>query len=204
MKRREFLSKLGVRMITLVHGTITQSGDNAIDRDMRRYSSSDPNGGGLTDFGRQVVARMNRLGMVIDVAHASTQTLIDVASCTRAPIIDSHTSPMPPSITTRDAGGRLRLYDEMASIVETGGVVCTWPLAYDSSEFERLTFTDWIEEIKVFKAHFGMRQIGLGTDGGGGCLTRSKDGRTSAISATTSTPVSGVMAKTIRSIPGIT
>jgi membrane dipeptidase len=41
----------------------------------------------LSDFGYQVVRRMNRLGMVVDVAHASTQTLYDVASCTRAPII---------------------------------------------------------------------------------------------------------------------
>ena len=91
---------LGVRMITLVHGTVNRSGDNAIGHDMRRYSSSDSSDGGLTDFGRQVVARMNRLGMVVDVAHASTQTLFDVAAYTRAPIIDSHTSPLPPSVTT--------------------------------------------------------------------------------------------------------
>ena len=167
LNRVDKFYKLGVRMITLVHGTINQSGDNAIGRDMRRYSSSDPSDGGLTDFGRQVVARMNRLGMLIDVAHASTRTLFDVASCTRAPIIDSHTSPLPPSVTTRGPG-RLRLYDEMASIVETGGVVCTWPLAYDGNQLDRLTFSDWVEEIKVFKMYFGIRHISLGTDGGGG------------------------------------
>lgn len=167
LNRLDRFYKLGVRMMTLVHGTINRSGDNAIGNDMRQHSSIDPSDGGLTDFGRQVVARMNRLGMVIDVAHASTQTLFDVAACTRAPIIDSHTSPLHPSITVR-APGRLRLYDEMASIVETGGVVCTWPLAYDGTQYDRLTFADWVEEINLFKTYFGIRHIGLGTDSGGG------------------------------------
>jgi microsomal dipeptidase-like Zn-dependent dipeptidase len=168
LDRLNLFYKLGVRMITLVHGTVSQSGDNAIGRDMRHYSSPPgPSDGGLTDFGRQVVGRMNRLGMVIDVAHASTRTLFDVADCTRAPIIDSHTSPLPPEVTTRGPG-RLRLYSEMAAIVETGGIVGTWPLAYDGPQFDRVTFEDWVEEIRVFKTHFGMRHIGLGTDSGGG------------------------------------
>ena len=45
---------------------------------------------------------MNRLGMIVDVSHASTQTLLDVASCTRAPIVDSHTSMLPPEVTVRE------------------------------------------------------------------------------------------------------
>ena len=78
-------------MITLVHGRAAQdgSGDNQIGKDMRRHPS-DEDDGGLTDFGFQVVRRMNRLGMIVDVSHASTQTLLDVASCTRAPIVFSH------------------------------------------------------------------------------------------------------------------
>ena len=111
----EFYS-LGVRMITLVHGTVNQSGDNQIGNDMRRHSSNDLDDEGLTDFGYQVVRRMNRLGMVVDVAHASTQTLLDVASCTRAPIVDSHTSMLPPEITVREHG-RQRLYSDAAAIV---------------------------------------------------------------------------------------
>jgi microsomal dipeptidase-like Zn-dependent dipeptidase len=159
--------RLGVRMITLVHGTVNRSGNNQIGNDMRRFSSNDPADGGLTDFGYQVVERMNRLGMVVDAAHASTQTLFDIASCTRAPIIDSHTSPCLPSMTSRGPS-RLRLYEEMAAVVETGGVVCTWPCGFDGATFHRLTFADWVDEIKAFKSHFGIRFIGLGTDSGGG------------------------------------
>ena len=118
---------LGVRMITLVHGSAgeTGSGDNLIGKDMRRHASNEDDGG-LSDFGYQVVGRMNRLGMVIDVSHASTQTLLDIAACTRAPIIDSHTSMLPPEVTVR-AHGRQRLYSDAEAIVDTGGAVCTYP-----------------------------------------------------------------------------
>jgi membrane dipeptidase len=126
---------------------------------------------GLTDFGYQVVRRMNRLGMVVDVAHASTQTLLDVASCTRAPIVDSHTSMLPPTVTERIVGpegraGRQRLYGEAEAIVEIGGVVCTYPL--NDPSCGRVSLDAWVAEIEEFKSHFGMRHIGLGTDSGGG------------------------------------
>jgi microsomal dipeptidase-like Zn-dependent dipeptidase len=168
LNRLEKFYNMGVRMITLVHGTFSVPGDNQIGKDMRRHPSNvdDP---GLSDFGHQVVHRMNRLGMIVDVAHASAQTLFDVASCTRAPIIDSHTSMLPPTVTERIAG-RQRLYSEAEAIVETGGVVCTYPIE-DASlppDYVRLTLADWVEEIKLFKSHFGMRHIGLGTDSGGG------------------------------------
>ncbi len=158
---------LGVRMITLVHGRAGEggSGDNPIGNDMRRHSSADGNDEGLTEFGYQVVRRMNRLGMIVDVAHASTQTLLDVASCTRAPIVDSHTSMLPPEATVREHG-RQRLYSDAEAIVDTGGVVCTYP--YRDDAYGRLTLEDWVEEIKLFRSHFGMRYIGFGSDSGGG------------------------------------
>jgi microsomal dipeptidase-like Zn-dependent dipeptidase len=169
---------MGVRMITIVHGTADPTrgrGDNQIGNDMRRHSSSDPNDDGLTEFGYQVVRRMNRLGMVVDVSHASTQTLFDVASCTCAPIIDSHTSMLPPHVTERIAG-RQRLYREAKAIVKTGGVVCTYPIKdnsplpppYNSELNDRLNLNDWVDEIVQFKSHFGIRHIGFGTDSGGG------------------------------------
>jgi membrane dipeptidase len=175
LKRLDEFYKMGVRMITVVHGTYNVPGDNQIGNDMRRHSSNDPEDEGLTDFGYQVVRRMNRLGIIVDVAHASAQTLFDVASYTRAPIIDSHTSILPPTVTERIVGldgraGRQRLYSEAEAIVETGGVVCTYPIK-DASlgpDYNRLTLADWVEEITLFKSHFGIRHIGLGTDSGGG------------------------------------
>lgn len=153
--------EMGVRIITLVHND-----NNEMGNDMRQFGSNDPNDSGLTDFGYSVVERMNELGILIDVAHSSTQTVFDVAECTRAPIIDSHTNPLPSFVVNRGPG-RLRTYTEIEAVVETGGVLCTWPLAY-SGTYPRQTFEDWAQEIKEFKNHFSIRNIGLGTDGGGG------------------------------------
>lgn len=62
--------------------------------------------------------------------------------------------------------GRQRLYSDAEAIVETGGVVCTYP--YKDDAYSRITLEDWVEEINLFKSHFGIRYIGLGTDSGGG------------------------------------
>ena len=151
----------GVRIITLVHNN-----KNEIGSDMRQFASNSTDDPGLTDFGYRVVERMNELGILIDVAHSSAQTVYDVAGCTRAPIIDSHTNPLPPVVIDRGPG-RLRTYSEIEAIVETGGVICTWPLAYGGT-YPRLSFQDWAQEIKELKKHFDISHVGLGTDSGGG------------------------------------
>ena len=56
-----------------------------------RYGGSNQSGGGLTDQGRQLVARCNELGVVLDAAHCSEETLDDLLACSEQPILDSHT-----------------------------------------------------------------------------------------------------------------
>lgn len=153
--------EMGVRIITLVHKY-----NNEIGNDMTQFGSDSTDDSGLTDFGYRVVERMNELGILIDVAHSSTQTVLDVAECTRSPIIDSHTNPLPPAVMNRGPS-RLRTYTEIEAVVETGGLLCTWPLAYNGT-YPRQTFEDWAQEIEELKNHFGIRHVALGTDGGGG------------------------------------
>ena len=72
----------GVRTIQLVHYRVNELGD---------IQTEDPRHGGLTAFGAEVVAEMNRLGMVIDVAHAPWSVVEAVLERSAAPVMVSHT-----------------------------------------------------------------------------------------------------------------
>lgn len=74
--------RLGVRYMTLTHTKDTSWAG----------SSGEQTDKGLTDFGRQVVERMNRLGMMVDISHVSDKTFYDAVSVSRAPVIASHSS----------------------------------------------------------------------------------------------------------------
>jgi membrane dipeptidase len=73
---------LGIRYMTLTWANSNEWAESS--GDLR------PSSPGLTDFGREVVAEMNRLGMIVDVSHASDATLADVLACARAPILATH------------------------------------------------------------------------------------------------------------------
>ena len=77
------LFTLGVRYLTLTHNDNVPWADSATDA---------PVLGGLNDFGRTVVAEMNRLGMMVDLSHVAVGTMRDALAVTTAPVIFSHSS----------------------------------------------------------------------------------------------------------------
>jgi membrane dipeptidase len=77
------LHMLGVRYLTLTHDTNVPWADSATDV---------PAAGGLTSFGREVVTEMNRLGMLVDLSHVSTDTMHAALDVSEAPVIFSHSS----------------------------------------------------------------------------------------------------------------
>jgi membrane dipeptidase len=77
---REFHAR-GARYMTLTHNAATEWADS---------SNDSPRHNGLTDFGKQVIREMNRLGMLVDISHVSDPTFYDVLEISRAPVIASH------------------------------------------------------------------------------------------------------------------
>jgi membrane dipeptidase len=74
---------LGVRYMTLTHTVNTEWADSSGDK-----AAHD----GLTPFGKQVIAEMNELGMMVDISHVSDKTFYDVIAASHAPVIASHSS----------------------------------------------------------------------------------------------------------------
>jgi len=84
---REFY-RLGVRYMTLTHTNTNNWADSAGGID----SPAEKRHGGLSDFGREVVREMNRLGMMVDISHVSDDTFRDAIETSQAPVIASHSS----------------------------------------------------------------------------------------------------------------
>jgi len=75
----------GVRYITLCHSADNDICDSSTDR-------GGPEDNGLSEFGKEVVAECNRLGIMVDVSHVSEESFFDIVETTKAPIIASHSS----------------------------------------------------------------------------------------------------------------
>jgi len=160
-----FYTNHDVRMITLTHRN-SNSHQHALGDQMSKIAVHN----GLSPLGQQVLERMIDLNMIVDVAHASRNTLLNVCEITGDyPVIDSHTSLLRDNYHWAKVGySRLRTLNEMEAVANTGGVVCTWPLqCIASCDNDRIDVHDWAEEIEYLMTHLGSDHVGLGTDGGG-------------------------------------
>jgi membrane dipeptidase len=100
-----------VRYITLCHSSDNDICDSSTDR-------RDPADKGLSDFGRQVVAACNRLGMIVDISHASEKSFYDVIAASKAPIIASHSSARAVCDNPRNLTD-----DQLRALARNGGVI---------------------------------------------------------------------------------
>jgi len=80
--------RLGVRYMTLSWSNTNEWADSSGDIDDAKVQHHN----GLTDFGKQVVLEMNRLGMIVDISHVADKTFWDTIATTKAPVIASHSS----------------------------------------------------------------------------------------------------------------
>jgi membrane dipeptidase len=105
---------LGVRYMTLTWANSNEWADSSGDLDDPEV----PHHNGLTGFGREVIAEMNRLGMIVDVSHVSDKTLADVLAVTRAPVLASHSCARALTDSARNLTD-----DQLRAIAANGGAV---------------------------------------------------------------------------------
>lgn len=117
---------LGVRYMTLTHGGNTPWADSSTDKAAHN---------GLTDFGKDVVREMNRLGVMVDISHVADKTFYDALEVSKAPMIASHSSCRALCDAPRN------MTDEMIkALAAKGGVIqINYHIAFLSQEFRNVT-----------------------------------------------------------------
>jgi membrane dipeptidase len=106
--------RLGVRYMTLSWSNTNEWADSSGDMDDPKVQHHD----GLTDFGKQVVLEMNRLGMMVDISHVADKTFWDAIATTKAPLIASHSSARALVNAPRNMTD-----DMLRAVAKNGGVV---------------------------------------------------------------------------------
>jgi membrane dipeptidase len=106
--------RLGVRYMTLTHTNTNNWADSAGGIN----NPAEKRHGGLSDFGREVVREMNRMGMMVDVSHVSDETFQDVIETSQAPVIASHSSCRALTNVPRNMTD-----DMLRALAKNGGVV---------------------------------------------------------------------------------
>ncbi len=149
---------LGVRMATLTHNGANEIGDTNIDQGVK---------GGLTEFGRRVIAEMNRLGIIVDVSHASRLTTLQAAELSEVPIVASHSGAYAVRACRRNLSDK-----EIRAIADKGGVIQVAIVRQFVSNKPKgqESIADLIAHVDHIVKLVGIDHVGFGSDfdGGGG------------------------------------
>jgi membrane dipeptidase len=135
----------GASSLTLVHYRINEIGD---------VQTEEPAHGGLTGFGREVVAECNRLGMIVDCAHATFETTAGVLE-SRHPVMISHSH-----LDHADRHHpRLLSSDHARAVASAGGLIGAWPSGVTST-----SLGDFADEVVRLAELVGTDHVAIGTD----------------------------------------
>ena len=151
--------------------TVTHFGHNALaDSSNPRRDLNDPEEehGGLSALGRQTVVELNRLGMLVDVAHTSKKTMLQAASLSRTPVLSTHSC-----IKALCDNARNMDDEQLDALKDVGGVVqvTAVPAFLKAGKKEtEVTVADFVDHIDYAVKRIGVEHVGISSDfdGGGG------------------------------------
>jgi membrane dipeptidase len=143
--------RLGVRYMTLSWSNTNEWADSSGDIDDPKIQHHN----GLTDFGKQVVLEMNRLGMIVDISHVADKTFWDAIATSKAPVIASHSSARALTNAPRNMTD-----DMLRAVAKNGGVVDVnffsgfldqkyWDASKAQAEAQNAAIHDYLEKLKA-------------------------------------------------------
>lgn len=145
----EAFHDLGLRVVQLTYNTANAVGSGC-------YESTD---GGLTDFGRDLVRELNRLGMLVDLSHVGVRTAVEAVDASLRPVAFTHTLP-----AALNPHPRNRHDDELRHVAARGGFVgatCYAPFLRPGGD---ATLDDFLAAIEHLLSVVGEQAVGIATD----------------------------------------
>ncbi|MEM8697704.1 MAG: membrane dipeptidase [Pseudomonadota bacterium] len=119
----------------------------------------EPEDGGLTAMGREVVAEMNRLGMIIDLSHAGERTALEAIAASARPVCVTHANPRHARETGRNVSDRL-----LAALAETGGILGLSLYPHHLPDGSECTLERFATMAARAAEIIGVERLGIGSD----------------------------------------
>jgi membrane dipeptidase len=149
LDRVDVLYSIGIRLAGLTYNRKNYIGDGLYER----------NDGGLSEFGIEVVHRMNELGMAIDLSHASFRTAMDAIEFSQAPVVFSHNA----AYTLRPTR-RSRRDEELVACAQKGGLIAITAVPNSLSDDPEQDIECVLDHYDYMVRLVGVDHVGIGTD----------------------------------------
>jgi membrane dipeptidase len=145
----EIYWRLGVRVVQLAYNVRALAADGC----------EEPGNAGLSRFGRQLVAELNRLGIVVDVSHTGHQSSLDAVEVSTAPVIASHSNALAVHPSRRN------LQDDLIrALADSGGVIGINGYPAFVADAGQPTLDQYIDHMAYIADLVGVAHVGIGVD----------------------------------------
>lgn len=148
-ERIDLFRQLGVRVMQLSYNHASPFGSGCLDGDT----------GGVTALGREAIARMNRLGVALDLSHANAQTTRDGIALSQRPPVFTHAG-----CSAVFAHPRNRLDRDMRALADKGGVMGIYMLPFLTEDSRQPQLADYLRHMRHALNVCGEDHVGIGTD----------------------------------------